>query len=90
MAQTSIQVVLPEPLVEYVEQRVEYGEFSSASEFVQALLREHPYPRLGALEDELDAALSSGTVSDSRNDLLDGRLTVILKERRATNGTKRL
>ncbi len=83
MAQTSIQVVLPEPLVEYVEQRVEYGEFSSASEFVQTLISEDRERRLAALEDELEAAMSSGKITVSPEELVGGSLVALLKERRA-------
>ncbi len=61
MANTSMNVSLPEALKEYVEERVAGGSFSNPSDFVRALIREDMRRHAGQrLERLLLEGVSSG------------------------------
>jgi len=83
MAFTSIEISLPEPLKEYVESRVEHGEFGTPSEFLGSLIRQDKERRMQALEDDLIEALDSGEVEITRAELLGGDLIACLEAKLA-------
>ena len=57
MANTSMNVSLPETLKDYVQERVAEGTFSNPSDYVRALIREDMRRRE---EEKLDALLMEG------------------------------
>jgi antitoxin ParD1/3/4 len=57
MANTSMNVSLPEALKDYVQERVAEGTFSNPSDYVRALIREDMRRRE---EEKLDALLMEG------------------------------
>ena len=57
MANTSMNVSLPETLKDYVQERVAEGTYSNPSDYVRALIREDMKRRA---EDRLDALLMEG------------------------------
>ena len=57
MANTSMNVSLPEALKDYVQERVAEGTFSNPSDYVRALIREDMRRRE---EEKLDALLIEG------------------------------
>ena len=57
MANTSMNVSLPETLKDYVQERVAEGTFSNPSDYVRALIREDMRRRE---EEKLDALLIEG------------------------------
>ena len=57
MANTSMNVSLPETLKDYVQERVAEGTFSNPSDYVRALIREDMKRRE---EEKLDALLMEG------------------------------
>ena len=57
MANTSMNVSLPEPLKAYVHERVAEGSYSNPSDFVRALIRED---RKRHAEEKLEALLLEG------------------------------
>jgi antitoxin ParD1/3/4 len=57
MSMTSLNISLPQPLKEYVEQRVKEGGYSTPSEYVRDLLREDQKRKA---EERLEALLLEG------------------------------
>ena len=57
MANTSMNVSLPEALKDYVQERVAEGTFSNPSDYVRALIREDMKRQA---EEKLDALLMEG------------------------------
>ena len=57
MANTSMNVSLPETLKDYVQERVAEGTFSNPSDYVRALIREDMKRRA---DEKLDALLMEG------------------------------
>jgi antitoxin ParD1/3/4 len=57
MSMTSLNISLPQPLKDYVEERVKKGGYSTPSEYVRELLREDQKRRI---EERLEALLLEG------------------------------
>jgi antitoxin ParD1/3/4 len=83
MGMTPINLVLPEPLLEYVEGRVAHGEFSTPSDFIRTLIRRDREQRLAAFEAEMLESLASGQTEFSTEELTGGNLVAILKDQLA-------
>jgi antitoxin ParD1/3/4 len=65
----TMNISLPDPLREYVEERVEQGGYSTASEFFRELIREDRRRRAqDRLEELIEEALESGPVSPMTKD----------------------
>src|SRR6476659_3011694 len=65
MANTSMNVSLPEALKDYVQERVAEGTFSNPSDYVRALIRED---RKRRAEERLDELLMEGINSGRADD----------------------
>jgi len=76
---SQINLVLPEPLQEYVEGRVSHGPFGTPSDFIRTLIRRDREQRMAALESEMLEALAGGRTDLSSDELTSGNLTAILK-----------
>jgi antitoxin ParD1/3/4 len=57
MAMSSLNISLPEALKEYIEGRVNTGDWSTPSEYIRELIRQDKEKRLGSLEQELLAGV---------------------------------
>ena len=57
MSMTSLNISLPQPLKDFVEERVKEGGYSTPSEYVRELLREDQKRRI---EERLEALLLEG------------------------------
>jgi len=76
---SQINLVLPEPLQEYVEGRVTHGPFATPNDYIRTLIRRERDQRMAALEGELLDALAGGRTELSTEELTGGNLVAILK-----------
>jgi antitoxin ParD1/3/4 len=69
---STMNISLPEQLRSFVEARVRQGQYSSASDYVRALIREDQERRAQAeLESKLLNAIESGQFSEITPELFD-------------------
>lgn len=85
----TMNISLPDPMKEYVEEQVSSGGYSSASEFVRELLRSDQKRRAKeALEQTLMAALQEGEAVEATPEWWQG-LRDEIKERAQIPKTKK-
>jgi antitoxin ParD1/3/4 len=83
MAMTSLNISLPDPLKDYVEERVATGDFGTPSEFIRNLIRQDKELRRSRIETELLDALQSRDLAISPEELSGRTLVSVLREKLA-------
>lgn len=81
MATSALTITLPEPLKQYVDKRVEYGEFGTPGAYLRSLIRQDRDRRVAALKQVLIEALDSGVVAISQEELMSENFIEILRTR---------
>jgi antitoxin ParD1/3/4 len=80
---TSLNISLPDPLKAYVEDQVASGDFGTPSEFIRNLIRQDKEQRRTRLENELISALQTKQIHIDPEELKNGSLVAILREKLA-------
>lgn len=83
MAMTSLNISLPEPLKDYVDERVATGDFGTPSEFVRSLIRQDKELRRAKVEDVLAEALQTKQIEIQPEELSGRTLVSVLREKLA-------
>lgn len=86
---SSLNISLPEPLKDYVESRVQGGDYGTPSEYVRELIRRDKELRLARLETELIEALHSGDIELKPEDLRRTSLVTVLRKKMGTRKSKK-
>ena len=86
---TSLNISLPEPLKAYIESKVEAGDYGTPSEYVRDLIRRDKQTGVVRLEAELLAAIRSGDIDLSGEDLSGRSVVSVLRDKLAGRKRKR-
>lgn len=78
---TTFNIVLPDSLRAYVEERVALGDFGTPSEFIRNLIRQDKEQRVSSLETELIEALQTMPFEVAPEELQGRSLVSILREK---------
>jgi len=89
MAMSSLNISLPEPLKDYVESRVQEGDYGTPSEYLRELIRRDKELRRARLQAELVQALHSGDIELKPEDLKNRRLVTVLQRKTKTGIRKK-
>jgi len=81
MPMTSLNISLPEPLKQYVEDQVASGDWGTPSEYVRELIRQDKERRLHNLEQDLLAAAKGPRIELSVAELKKKGLVGALRDR---------
>lgn len=81
---TTFNIVLPDSLRAYVEERVALGDFGTPSEFIRNLIRQDKEQRVSRLEAELVEALQTNAIEISPEELQGRSLVSVLRDRLAS------
>jgi len=86
---SSLNISLPEPLKDYVESRVQEGDYGTPSEYLRELIRRDKELRRARLQAELVQALHSGDIELKPEDLKNRRLVTVLQRKTKTGIRKK-
>ena len=78
---TSLNISLPEPLKQYVEDQVSSGDWGTPSEYIRELIRQDKERRLHNLEEELLAATKGPRIELTVAEIRKKGLVKALRER---------
>jgi len=81
MPMTSLNISLPEPLKQYVEDQVSSGDWGTPSEYIRELIRQDKERRLHNLEEELLAATKGPRIELTVAEIRKKGLVKALRER---------
>ena len=78
---TSLNISLPEPLKQYVEDQVSSGDWGTPSEYIRELIRQDKERRLYNLEQELIAATKGARIELTVAEIKKKGLVKALRDR---------
>jgi antitoxin ParD1/3/4 len=81
MAMTSLNISLPEPLKQYIEDQVASGDWGTPSEYVRELIRQDKERRLYNLEQDLIAATKGQRIELTVAEIKKKGLITALRDR---------
>ncbi|CAN5728945.1 type II toxin-antitoxin system ParD family antitoxin [soil metagenome] len=81
MPMSTLNISLPEPLKSYIDAQIEAGDYGTPSEYVRDLILDDKERRLGRIEQQLLEAMKSEPFPISWEEIEQGNLVSILKER---------
>jgi antitoxin ParD1/3/4 len=81
MAMTSLNISLPEPLKQYIEDQVASGDWGTPSEYVRELIRQDKERRLYTLEQDLIAATKGQRIELTVAEIKKKGLVTALRDR---------
>lgn len=84
MATNTVQISLPDPLKDYLEERVAEGEFGTPGEYIRNLIREDRERRTKRLEAQLLEALESKRLEITQEEWQGKTLTAVLRAKLAS------
>jgi antitoxin ParD1/3/4 len=79
MPMSSLNISLPEQLKDYVESRVQEGDYGTPSEYLRELIRRDKELRRARLQRELLEALHSGDIELKPQELKKASLVTVLR-----------
>lgn len=81
MPMTSLNISLPEPLKQYIEDQVASGDWGTPSEYIRELIRQDKERRLNNLEQDLIASTKGPRIELSVSEIKKKGLVTALRER---------
>ncbi|MCU1323622.1 MAG: transcriptional regulator [Acidobacteriaceae bacterium] len=83
MPMSTLNISLPEPLKSYIDAQIEAGDYGTPSEYVRDLILDDKKRRLGRIEQQLLEAIKSEPLPILWEEIEQGNLVSVLKERLA-------